>query len=147
MQRGRTGLKRGLRENTVIAPYATALAAMVDPQRAMRNFERLTAIGAYTAVDQGLRLIKGDRRDAHSRPQLQLVPGTRGGGIEIAIQLRCNAAVGAIILIEAEGECRCDRHAIDPVRSRPGQRVGLYRVRQLIVDRSLELCKLGRWYD
>jgi cyclic beta-1,2-glucan synthetase len=40
------GLKRGLRENTVIAPYATALAAMVDPQSAMRNFERLSALGA-----------------------------------------------------------------------------------------------------
>ena len=40
------GLKRGLRENTVIAPYATALAAMVDPQSAMRNFERLATLGA-----------------------------------------------------------------------------------------------------
>jgi cyclic beta-1,2-glucan synthetase len=40
------GLKRGLSENTVVAPYATALAAMVDPQRAVRNFERLSAIGA-----------------------------------------------------------------------------------------------------
>jgi len=40
------GLKRGLRENTVIAPYATALAAMVDPQSAMRNFERLCTLGA-----------------------------------------------------------------------------------------------------
>ncbi|HEY1314013.1 MAG TPA: glucoamylase family protein [Steroidobacteraceae bacterium] len=40
------GLKRGLSENTVIAPYATALAAMVDPQRAVRNFERLNVIGA-----------------------------------------------------------------------------------------------------
>jgi cyclic beta-1,2-glucan synthetase len=40
------GLKRGLSENTVVAPYATALAAMVDPQRAVRNFEKLSAIGA-----------------------------------------------------------------------------------------------------
>ena len=32
------GLKRGLRENAVIAPYATALAAMVDPQAAARKF-------------------------------------------------------------------------------------------------------------
>jgi cyclic beta-1,2-glucan synthetase len=40
------GLKRGLSANAVIAPYATALAAMVDPQSAMRNFERLTGIGA-----------------------------------------------------------------------------------------------------
>ncbi len=43
------GLKRGLRENTVIAPYATALAAMVDPRSAMRNFERLSTIGARGA--------------------------------------------------------------------------------------------------
>ncbi len=51
------GLKRGLSENTVIAPYATALAAMVDPRRAVRNFARLAALGArgrygfYEALD------------------------------------------------------------------------------------------------
>ncbi len=51
------GLKRGLGENIVIAPYATALAAMVDPQAAARNFERLAAAGArgrfgfYEALD------------------------------------------------------------------------------------------------
>ncbi|MGD9841641.1 MAG: glucoamylase family protein, partial [Steroidobacteraceae bacterium] len=41
------GLKRGLIENLVIAPYATALAAMVDPAAAMRNLTRLCTIGAY----------------------------------------------------------------------------------------------------
>ncbi len=51
------GLKRGLSENAVIAPYATALAAMVDPKRAALNFVRLIAIGArgryglYEALD------------------------------------------------------------------------------------------------
>jgi cyclic beta-1,2-glucan synthetase len=51
------GLKRGLSENAVIAPYATALAAMISPQAAVRNFARLTAIGArgrygfYEALD------------------------------------------------------------------------------------------------
>ncbi len=51
------GLKRGLADNAVIAPYATALAAMVAPQAAARNFERLVGIGAlgrygfYEAVD------------------------------------------------------------------------------------------------
>ena len=34
------GLKRGLGADTVIAPYATALAAMVDPQAAAANFCR-----------------------------------------------------------------------------------------------------------
>ena len=51
------GLKRGLRENRVIAPYATALAAMVDPRAAVANLDRLAGIGAqgrhgfYEAVD------------------------------------------------------------------------------------------------
>ena len=35
------GLKRGLSEDMVIAPYATALAAMVDPSAACENFERI----------------------------------------------------------------------------------------------------------
>ncbi|OGA93175.1 MAG: hypothetical protein A3G27_01320 [Betaproteobacteria bacterium RIFCSPLOWO2_12_FULL_66_14] len=51
------GLKRGLGENAVVAPYATALATMVDPGAAARNFARLAALGAlgrygfYEALD------------------------------------------------------------------------------------------------
>jgi cyclic beta-1,2-glucan synthetase len=40
------GLKRGLSEDLVIAPYATGLAAMVEPEAAVRNFERLILAGA-----------------------------------------------------------------------------------------------------
>jgi cyclic beta-1,2-glucan synthetase len=51
------GLKRGLGADRVVAPYATALAAMVDPAAALRNFARLASLGAegrfgfYEAVD------------------------------------------------------------------------------------------------
>ena len=51
------GLKRGLSENVVIAPYATGLATMVDPHRARLNYDRLSTLGAdgrfgfYEAVD------------------------------------------------------------------------------------------------
>ncbi|HEY9685369.1 MAG TPA: glucoamylase family protein [Coleofasciculaceae cyanobacterium] len=51
------GLKRGLRDNIVIAPYATALATMINPAAAARNFDRLAAIkalgcyGFYEALD------------------------------------------------------------------------------------------------
>jgi cyclic beta-1,2-glucan synthetase len=51
------GLKRGLSENRVIAPYATGLASMIDPQRAARNYAALETLGAkgrygfYEAVD------------------------------------------------------------------------------------------------
>ncbi|WP_265520030.1 GH36-type glycosyl hydrolase domain-containing protein [Nitratireductor luteus] len=40
------GLKRGLSENAVIAPYATGLATMVDPQSARENYARLAQMGA-----------------------------------------------------------------------------------------------------
>ena len=40
------GLKRGLGEDVVVAPYATALAAMVKPEAAVRNFVRLSKAGA-----------------------------------------------------------------------------------------------------
>ncbi|WP_371915424.1 GH36-type glycosyl hydrolase domain-containing protein [Pseudomonas sp. CC6-YY-74] len=51
------GLKRGLAENVVIAPYATGLATMVDPQGAQQNYQRLREMGAlgrygfYEALD------------------------------------------------------------------------------------------------
>lgn len=40
------GLKRGLSADTVIAPYATMLAAMVDPSAAAGNLHRLLMMGA-----------------------------------------------------------------------------------------------------
>ena len=51
------GLKRGLSDNWVIAPYATGLATMVDLHAACRNFEHLATWGArgrygfYEALD------------------------------------------------------------------------------------------------
>jgi hypothetical protein len=51
------GLKRGLSEDLVIAPYATALALMVMPEEACDNLERLAGsgfmgdFGFYEAID------------------------------------------------------------------------------------------------
>ena len=51
------GLKRGLAEDLVIAPYASALALMVAPEAACQNLERLAAdgqqgaYGFYEAID------------------------------------------------------------------------------------------------
>ena len=51
------GLKRGLAEDLVIAPYASALALMVAPEAACLNLEQLTAagfegkFGFYEAID------------------------------------------------------------------------------------------------
>lgn len=51
------GLKHGLGEDRVVAPYASALALMVEPQAACRNLQRLAKLGLsgtfglYEAVD------------------------------------------------------------------------------------------------
>jgi len=62
------GFKRGLGEDVVVAPYATALAAMIDPKNAVDNFVRLEEAGArgafgfYEALDYTpSRLPEGDR--------------------------------------------------------------------------------------
>lgn len=51
------GLKRGLADDLVVAPYASAMALMVAPQEACENLERLAAAGyqgvygLYEAID------------------------------------------------------------------------------------------------
>jgi cyclic beta-1,2-glucan synthetase len=61
------GLKRGLGENKVIAPYATALGAMVEPQAALRNFRRIEAAGGlgrygfYEALDYTPSRVPADK--------------------------------------------------------------------------------------
>jgi cyclic beta-1,2-glucan synthetase len=51
------GLKRGLADDLVVAPYATALASLLDPEPAAANFDALRALGLdgtygfYEAVD------------------------------------------------------------------------------------------------
>ncbi|MFO1265550.1 MAG: hypothetical protein U1F67_01320 [Rubrivivax sp.] len=58
------GLKRGLGSDVVVAPYATALAAMVEPGQAARNLARLAALGGVRA----LRLLRGGAR-LHAQPR------------------------------------------------------------------------------
>jgi cyclic beta-1,2-glucan synthetase len=62
------GLKRGLADDIVIAPYATGLATMVDPRGATKNFAHLADMGArgrygfYESLDfTPARLPDGER--------------------------------------------------------------------------------------
>ncbi len=70
------GLKRGLGDDLVVAPYASALAAMVDPEASTRNLRRLAAMGLdgpyglYEAIDYS------SPRSDHAP---EGVPATRGG--------------------------------------------------------------------
>ena len=76
------GLKRRLAEDLVVAPYATALAAMVNPAAASANFQRLASVGAlgrygfYESIDYTTVAASRRRRPAKSsRPTW---PITRG---------------------------------------------------------------------
>src|SRR5688500_11726398 len=70
------GLKRGLSEDLVVAPYATALAAMFEPRAALRNFARLERAGAggrhglYEALDYtASRLPQGSQESLGQQAQ------------------------------------------------------------------------------
>ena len=62
------GLKRGLAEDLVVAPYASALALMVAPEAACLNLQRLAAaglegrFGLYEAIDYTPRACRAGRR-------------------------------------------------------------------------------------
>ncbi|MGH8925775.1 MAG: GH36-type glycosyl hydrolase domain-containing protein [Acidimicrobiia bacterium] len=60
------GFERGLSEDLVVAPYASMLAAMVDPHRSLQNLERLAGLGAlgrfgyYESLDFTLSRVPED---------------------------------------------------------------------------------------
>ncbi len=62
------GLKQGLDQDQVVAPYATAIAAMLAPREALENFHRLAREGAegpfgfYEAIDYTPRRVPKGRR-------------------------------------------------------------------------------------
>lgn len=58
------GLKRGLGDELVVAPYATALAVLIDPVEATKNLRRLAADGVY-GVYGYFDAIDYTQREAH----------------------------------------------------------------------------------
>jgi len=67
------GLKRGLTEDVVVAPYASALALMVAPEAACQNLQRLAAAGLagkygfYEAIDYTPSRVPRAAGDARAR--------------------------------------------------------------------------------
>ncbi len=70
------GLRRGLGDELVIAPYATALAAVVDPSRAVANLKRLAEEGGqgkwgfYESIDYTERRLPQEERDGSAPGQV-----------------------------------------------------------------------------
>jgi cellobiose phosphorylase/cellulose synthase/poly-beta-1,6-N-acetylglucosamine synthase-like glycosyltransferase len=72
------GFKRGLADDLVVAPYATALASLVDPAAAVSNCVRLTRegldgrFGFYESIDYRPRKLESDAAPTagHSQPEV-----------------------------------------------------------------------------
>ena len=80
------GLKRGLADELVVAPYASALAVMLDPDAAIANLRRLADLGAqgefgfYDAIDYAPRRpVEGEHPS--SRPPRSSRPRGADGSI------------------------------------------------------------------
>lgn len=98
----------------------------------------VAAVGCDAAVDQALGVRHACAGEAHGRPYAVGLEGAVGTAVEVGVASRRLAAARAVGRVEAEGEGRGDRHAVDAERSRPGQRVGLDLCRRRRVDRALE---------
>ena len=70
------GLKRGLAEDLVIAPYATALATLVDPTAAAANLRRLAREGLQDGSDSRRRWTTP--RASPRRPKVRRCPNRVG---------------------------------------------------------------------
>ncbi len=110
------GLTRGLAEDLVIAPYATALALMVEPEAACANLQRLAASGMEGRVrilrSHGLHALAGGTRSVQrhralvhgaspgNEPAVARAPGPRpadAAAIRVGslVQGSADAAAGA----------------------------------------------------
>ncbi len=108
------GMKRGLGDELVVAPYATALAAMIDPEAAARNFRRLAEEGVdgrygfYEAVDYTHRKGEEDERITEPKPH-----GSRGVIVRSFMAHHQGMSIVALANVVLEGRM-VDRFHTDP---------------------------------
>ena len=83
------GLKRGLADELVVAPYATALAMLLDPVEAVRNLRCLSAEGAegelgyYDAIDFTVRKPPENKNCNGNRGAMPSAPACSGAGVVV----------------------------------------------------------------
>ncbi len=111
------GLKRGLGDEVVVAPYATALAVMIDPPGSTANLRRLEAAGLrgdygfFDAIDYTRR--EPDLAQSTS-PRLE-EDGTGGDGVVVPIYLAHHAGMTLVALTNAlVGDRMVDRFHAEP---------------------------------
>ena len=107
------GLKRGLGDELVVAPYATALAAMIDPAESAANLRRLAAAGLegeygfFDAIDYTNR-----ESDHHERDPSETA---RSGGTVVRTYLAHHEGMTLVALANALlGDSMVERFHAEP---------------------------------
>jgi cyclic beta-1,2-glucan synthetase len=131
------GIKRGLGENRVVAPYATGLATMVTPSACVANWNRLAAMGArgrygfYEALDfTPSRLPEGD--------DFAIVRSYMAHHQGMTIVAIANALLDGVM------RTRCDAHALSRRTDRPGDRIVVAGTRSARGSRHATLGRRGQ---
>jgi cyclic beta-1,2-glucan synthetase len=137
------GLKRGLGEDLVIAPYATALASMFDPRAALKNLTRIEVEGgrgpygfyeamdytparvrdkhsnaivhAYMAHHQGMALLAFANVVLGGLPRKRFHRDPLVKAAELLLQERTPRELGQIRHRVDEGDSLAIRHVAEPV--------------------------------
>ncbi len=121
------GLKRGLAEDLVIAPYASALALMVVPSEACRNLERLAeeghagGYGFFEAVDYtASRVPPGvelrDGATSHGAPcgNESAIVRLRSAGATHAATIPCDGRVASVGVAAARACSKINASSLSP---------------------------------
>ena len=105
------GLKRGLGDELVVAPYATALAAMLDPSESAANLRRLAAVGPRGRL-RILRRHRLHRRELQTRPRRH---GDDRSGVVVRTYLAHHQGMTLVALANALlGDPMVERFHADP---------------------------------
>ena len=109
------GLKRGLGDELVVAPYATALAAMIDSPRSATNLRRLTGAGLegdygfFDAIDYTRR------READQHDDAAAEADSAAAGVVIRTYFAHHAGMTLVALANALlGDSMVERFHADP---------------------------------
>ena len=107
------GLKRGLGDELVVAPYATALASMLEPALAAHNFRRLAAAGLYGAY--GYYESIDYTHDGTDEPEARVGAGARSRGVVVRAFLAHHQGMTLVALSNALlGDLMVKRFHADP---------------------------------
>ncbi len=108
------GLKRGLGDELVVAPYASALAAMIDAPESARNLRRLTGAGLqgdygfFDAIDYTTRAL-----DDHDTPPVEAAGPV--AGVAVATYFAHHAGMTLVALANTLlGDAMVKRFHADP---------------------------------